>query len=111
MFSADRVEDLIEAGCRDRVYRGAVWSVGDLADTGAGGAVGVLDPAQPDRPMLPDTVFDVASLTKVLAVWASIGVQVTEGDLRLHRRLDSFWPEVEGQARSATTVTLRGPLG
>lgn len=38
------------------------------------GATGVLDPDEPDVPMRRDTVFDAANLTKVLAVWSSIGL-------------------------------------
>ncbi|QNE18227.1 beta-lactamase family protein [Kribbella qitaiheensis] len=104
MFSVDRVEELLEAGYRSRVYPGAVWSVGDTDWTSVGGSVGVVDPTQPDQPMLPDTVFDVASLTKVLTVWASIGVQATAGELRLPSRLDSFWPEAEGHPVGQATV-------
>ncbi|MFB6724840.1 serine hydrolase domain-containing protein [Kribbella sp. NPDC056345] len=104
MFSTDRVEELLEAGYRDQAYPGAVWSVGDLDGVQGAGVVGVLDPAQPDDPMLPDTVFDVASLTKVLAVWASIGAQVTAGELRLDQRLDGFWPEVAGHPLGQVTA-------
>lgn len=71
--STDRIHQLLADGVRDQVYPGAVWAVGDAAGTRASGAVGVLDPAKPDEPMLPDTVFDVASLTKILAVWSTIG--------------------------------------
>jgi CubicO group peptidase (beta-lactamase class C family) len=66
--------------------------------------------------MLQDTVFDVASLTKVLAVWPSIGALVDAGDLTLDRRLATFWPEVEGQpagqvtARQLLTLTAGMPL-
>jgi CubicO group peptidase (beta-lactamase class C family) len=96
MISTDRVEELLDAGYRNRTYPGAVWSVGDVDGTVIGGVVGVLDPDRPDQPMRPDTVFDVASLTKVLAVWASIGAQVTAGELLLDQRLDSFWPDAAG---------------
>lgn len=104
MFSTDRVEDLLEAGHSNRAFPGAVWSVGDVNNTIGGGVVGVLDPDQPDQPMRPDTVFDVASLTKVLAVWASIGALVTAGDLRLDQRLAPFWPEVEGHPLGQVTA-------
>jgi CubicO group peptidase (beta-lactamase class C family) len=93
MISTDHVAELLEAGCRDRVYPGAVWSVGDVDGTTAGGTAGVLDPDRPDQPMRHDTVFDVASLTKVLAVWASIGALTGTNQLMPDRRLESFWPE------------------
>lgn len=96
MLSTDRVEDLLEAGQRNRVYPGAVWSIGDVNKTLGGGVVGLLDPDRHDQPMRQDTVFDVASLTKVLAVWSSIGALATAGELQLDHRLESFWPEVAG---------------
>ncbi|MFI5736148.1 serine hydrolase domain-containing protein [Kribbella sp. NPDC051587] len=104
MISADDVVELLDAGCRDRVFPGAVWRIGDVDGASVGGAVGVLDPERPDQPMRDDTVFDVASLTKVLAVWASIGVLTAAEQLVLDRRLDSFWPDVAGYELGQVTA-------
>ncbi|MGW4159129.1 serine hydrolase domain-containing protein [Streptomyces sp. NPDC004788] len=89
-----RIEQLLQDGVRDRVYPGAVWAVGNASGTTASGAVGLLDPTRPDEPMRLDTVFDIASLTKIVAVWAVIGTLVEEGKLQLHTPLGTFWPEV-----------------
>ncbi|MEV8018088.1 serine hydrolase domain-containing protein [Streptomyces sp. NPDC086554] len=98
------IEQLLGEGVRDKVYPGAVWAVGDAAGIHASGATGVLDPSEPDTPMRPDTVFDAASLTKILAVWTSIGALWDEGKLDLDAPLGTFWPEVDGHPLGITTA-------
>jgi CubicO group peptidase (beta-lactamase class C family) len=92
----DRISRLVGEGVRDKVYPGAVWAVGDPSGNMAIGAPGVLDPDRPDEPMRHDTVFDVAGLTEILAVWSSIGSLVEDGKLHLDEQLGDFWSEVSG---------------
>ncbi|MER8186971.1 serine hydrolase domain-containing protein [Kitasatospora sp. NPDC094015] len=114
--STTRIRKLLADGVHDRAYPGAVWAVGDATGTHASGTVGVLDPAQPDEPMRADTVFDVASLTKILAVWSTIGALWQDGLLPLDEPLGVFWPEVTGHplgratARNLLTHTAGVPL-
>ncbi|MEU2871585.1 serine hydrolase domain-containing protein [Streptomyces olivoreticuli] len=114
--STDRIKQLVADGVRDKVYPGAVWAIGDAASMKAGGTAGVLDPAEPGDPMRPDTVFDVASLTKILAVWSTIGALQEDGSLPLDEPLEGFWPEVTGYplgqvtARQLLTHTAGVPL-
>ncbi|SHN34342.1 Beta-lactamase [Streptomyces yunnanensis] len=98
------IDKLLHNGVRDNVYPGAVWAIGDAAGTKANGAVGCLDPMQPDHPMRLDTIFDVASLAKILAVWASIGTLVEDGKLQLDQSLGGFWSEVEGRPLGQVTA-------
>ncbi|QHC26263.1 serine hydrolase domain-containing protein [Streptomyces sp. GS7] len=100
----DSIDKLLHNGVRDNVYPGAVWAIGDATGTQANGAIGLLDPTQPDQPMRLDTIFDVASLTKILAVWASIGTLVEDGKLQLNEPLGNFWPEVTGHQLSEVTT-------
>ncbi len=102
--SAARIEDLLQTGVREEVYPGAVWAVGDADGVRASGAVGLLDPDRPDEPMRLDTVFDVASLTKILAVWSTIGTLAEEGKLALHAPLGTFWHEVAGHPLARATA-------
>ncbi|MFF2576373.1 serine hydrolase domain-containing protein [Streptomyces goshikiensis] len=102
--TTDRIEDLLQTGVRDEVYPGAVWAVGDADGIQASGAVGLLDPERPDEPMRLDTVFDVASLTKILAVWSTVGTLVEEGKLQLHTPLGTFWDEVAGHPLAQATA-------
>ena len=115
-LDTDRIHQLLHDGTRDKVYPGAVWAIGDSQGTQASGTVGVLDPARPDQPMWPGTVFDVASLTKILAVWSTIGTLVEGAKLQLDTPLGDFWSEVAGHplakvtARHLLTHTAGVPL-
>ena len=100
----NRIEQLLNEGVRDKVYPGAVWAVGDAAGTSAHGTTGVLDPDEPDTPMRRDTVFDAASLTKVIADWSSIGALWEEGKLDLDVPLNDFWTEVADHPLGAVTA-------
>ncbi len=99
-----RIEQLLQDGVRDRVYPGAAWAVGNAEGTTASGVVGLLDPTAPDEPMRLDTVFDIASLTKIVAVWSVIGTLVEEGKLQLHTPLGTFWPEVTNHPLAQVTT-------
>lgn len=103
-YDSDHIETLLDEGVRDKVYPGAVWAVGDATGIRAQGATGVLDPDEPDVPMRTDTVFDAASLTKILAVWSSIGALWEDGTLDLDQPLGTFWPEVTGHPLGVVTT-------
>lgn len=103
-FDTDRIHQLLDDGVRDKVYPGAVWALGDADGTTASGAVGLLDPSEPDKPMRLDTVFDIASLTKILAVWSTIGTLIEAGKLQLDAPLGTFWPEVKSHPLGAVTA-------
>ncbi|MGV9881695.1 serine hydrolase domain-containing protein [Streptomyces sp. NPDC003006] len=102
--STDHIEQLLAEGVRNKVYPGAVWAVGDAAGIQAQGATGALDPNEPHASMQPDTVFDAASLTKILAVWSSIGALWEDGKLDLTAPLGTYWPEVAGHPLGTTTA-------
>ncbi|MYV98199.1 serine hydrolase domain-containing protein [Streptomyces sp. SID3343] len=105
MTDSVRIERLVHDGVRDRVYPGAVWAIGDADGARAHGTAGLLDPAEPDTAMRPDTLFDIASLTKVIAVWATIGALWEDDRLPLDEPLGTLWPEVTGH--DLGTVTTR----
>ncbi|MFD3468121.1 serine hydrolase domain-containing protein [Streptomyces sp. NPDC058682] len=75
-----------------------------LALSPAAASVGLVNPDHPDEPMRLDTVFDVASLTKILAGWSTIGTLVEEGKLQLHTPLGTFWDEVAGHPLTRATA-------
>jgi CubicO group peptidase (beta-lactamase class C family) len=84
---------LLQAGVDDHVYPGAAWAVGDAEQTRLSGAAGLLDPADPAQPMTTGTIFDVASLTKIMAVWAGIGMLWETGKLALEDTLAALIPD------------------
>ncbi|MFD8563125.1 serine hydrolase [Streptosporangium canum] len=83
---------LLQRGVDERVFPGAVWAVGGRGEAVLRGAAGVLDPDQPTEPMSLTTVFDVASLTKIMAVWASAGILWEQGYLDLDEPLGVLIP-------------------
>ncbi|MGA5442207.1 serine hydrolase domain-containing protein [Streptomyces griseoincarnatus] len=103
-YRTDRIGALLDEGVRNKVYPGAVWAVGDTAGIRASGVTGVLDPDEPGVKMQPDTVFDAASLTKILAVWSSIGALWEDSRLDLDAPLGTIWPEVTGHPLGAVTA-------
>lgn len=103
-YRTDRIEALLDEGVRNKVYPGAVWAVGDAVGIRASGVTGVLDPDEPHVKMRPDTVFDAASLTKILAVWSSIGALWEDSVLDLDAPLGTLWHEVTGHPLGAVTA-------
>ncbi|MEW1699108.1 serine hydrolase domain-containing protein [Streptomyces sp. NPDC091278] len=101
---SDPFERLLGDAARAGVYPGAAWAVGDADGVLTEGAVGVLDPSHPGEPVRPDTLFDVASLTKILAVWAVIGTLVDAGKLDLTAPLGTYWPETAGRPLAGATA-------
>ena len=63
-----------------------------------------LEPAR--EAMTADTIFDVASLTKIVATATSIMILVERGKLRLSDPLSSYIPEIKGEGRERVTIEL-----
>jgi uncharacterized protein YbbC (DUF1343 family)/CubicO group peptidase (beta-lactamase class C family) len=58
------------------------------------------------EPMTPDTIFDLASLTKVVATATSIMLLVERGKVRLADPLSQYIPEIKGEGRDRITIEL-----
>ena len=58
------------------------------------------------EPMTPDTIFDLASLTKVVATATSIMILVERGKVRLSDPLSQYIPEIKGEGRERITIEL-----
>jgi len=56
--------------------------------------------------MTADTIFDVASLTKVVATATSIMILVERGKIRLSDPLSNYIPEITGQGKERITLEL-----
>src|SRR4030095_13934807 len=56
--------------------------------------------------MTADTVFDLASLTKVVATATSIMILVERGRVRLNDPLSKYIPEIKGEGRERITIEL-----
>lgn len=58
----------------------------------------------PPRPMTPDAVFDVASLTKVVATTPAVLQLMEQGRLQLEAPVARYWPEFKGHGKERITV-------
>ncbi len=56
--------------------------------------------------MTTDTIFDVASLTKIVATATSIMILVERGKIRLSDPLSNYIPEITGQGKERITLEL-----
>ncbi len=64
----------------------------------------VIEPAR--EPMTADTIFDVASLTKIVATATSIMMLVERGQVGLNDPVSKYIPELNGQGRERITIEL-----
>jgi CubicO group peptidase (beta-lactamase class C family) len=87
----------------DSAYPGAVVAVGRhgrLALLAAAGHYGVDDP----RPVDPATIYDLASLTKVVGLTTACLLLVDEGKLDLDAPVRTYLPEFQGTDKDRVTI-------
>jgi uncharacterized protein YbbC (DUF1343 family)/CubicO group peptidase (beta-lactamase class C family) len=58
----------------------------------------------PPQPMTPETVFDIASLTKVVATTPAVLQLVEQGRLQLDAPVNRYWPAFKGHGKDRITV-------
>jgi CubicO group peptidase (beta-lactamase class C family) len=56
------------------------------------------------EPMTEDTIFDAASMTKVVACAPAVMLLVERGRVKLEERVQTYLPEFKGQGKEAITV-------
>lgn len=99
-----RMDHVIETSIEKKELPGAVVLVarhGRIAWRKAYGARAV----EPQREiMTADTIFDLASLTKIVATATSIMILIEQGNLRLSDPVVQFIPEIKGGGRDAITI-------
>jgi CubicO group peptidase (beta-lactamase class C family) len=86
------VEDAFKEAVGAGVFPGAVLVVGKGAEIVFEGAFGFRSLVPGKTPMQPDTIFDLASLTKPLATAPAIMLLVGEKKIRLDDRITRFFP-------------------
>ena len=59
---------------------------------------------RPVEPMTLDTIFDLASLTKVVATTTSVMMLIEEGKIRLNDRVATFIPGFERYGKGDITI-------
>jgi CubicO group peptidase (beta-lactamase class C family) len=100
----EQVDAVVRGGLERRLYSATAYALAQAAEVTAIRAFGWLgDPGE--RPVVLDSLFDLASLTKPVATAASLLALVEDGALHLGEAVSRFLP-VEGQDPLAG-VTLR----
>lgn len=87
----------------DSAYPGAVVAVGRhgrLVLLSAAGHYGIDDP----RPVDPATIYDIASLTKVIGLTTACMILVDEGRLDLDAPVRAYVPEFRGPLKEGVTI-------
>lgn len=100
----ERIDDAVARAIAEREVLGAVVLVARRGKIGYLKAFGQRAVAPRSEAMTTDTIFDAASLTKVLATAPSILLLVERGDLRLDDRVRRYLPEFIGAGKDAITV-------
>jgi CubicO group peptidase (beta-lactamase class C family) len=99
----DQLTALVQAGVQEHVFPGAAWAMGSLHGSVAG-AAGRLTPDPASAAMQVDTLFDIASLTKIISIWSLMGKLVKQKRLSLDSRLAEVLPGTAGYALGPITI-------
>ena len=100
----ENVDALVQGFIDRKAFPGAVVAVGRgdaLVHLKAYGKVTYDEGA---RPMTTDTIFDLASLTKVIATTSMAMMLVDEGRLDLDRKVSDYFPTFSGGSKGLITV-------
>ena len=100
----DAIEPLIQTAIAEKKLPGAVVLVGMGPRTLYHAAIGRRTVVPTPEPMTPDTIFDVASLTKVVATTTSVMILIDEGKIGLDDRVASFIRGFERHGKESITV-------
>ncbi len=98
--AAAALQRSVEAGA----FPGAVFAVGHRRRLVGLGAVGKMSYDEDALPMPVDALFDLASLTKVLATTPVAMRAVERGNLRLDYPVEALVPEFQGTGKSSVTI-------
>jgi uncharacterized protein YbbC (DUF1343 family)/CubicO group peptidase (beta-lactamase class C family) len=100
----DAIEPLVLQAISEKKLPGAVVLIGRGDLTLYQKAIGNRAVAPGAEPMTVDTIFDLASLTKVVATTTSVMILVEEGKIRLSDRVASFIPGFERYGKGEITI-------
>ncbi len=100
----DAIEPVVREAIAEKKLPGAVVLVGRGERILYQKAIGNRALAPAAEPMTLDTIFDLASLTKVVATTTSVMILVEQGKVRLSDRVASYIPGFERYGKADITV-------
>lgn len=99
-----RIDSLVAEAIREKKLPGAVVLAGRKGRVVYQKAFGNRAVVPAVEPMTPDTIFDLASLTKVVATTTSVMMLVEEGRLRLGDRVSAYIPGFGRYGKNEITI-------
>ena len=99
-----QIDNLVNADIKDKKLPGAVVLVGHKGKIVFRKAYGNRSLVPTVEPMTVDTIFDLASLTKVVATTTSIMILVEQGKLRLSDPIGKYIPEIQDEQVKRVTI-------
>lgn len=99
-----RIDDAVRVAIEHKELPGAVVLVARKGKIVLRRAYGMraLEPQR--EPMTPDTIFDLASLTKVVATTTCAMILIERGQLRLNDPVVKYLPKLKGDGRDQITI-------
>lgn len=101
-YDWSEVRDIIKSGIKENTLPGGVLLIGNKKEVLLDEAFGSIDKTQPVNALA--TIYDVASLTKVVATTTSIMLLEEQGKLSLHDRVSKYYPEFVGSQKENVTI-------
>ena len=98
------IESVVQAAIRAGKCPGAVVLAGHEGKVIYRRAFGERSLVPHKAPMTTDTIFDLASLTKVIATTPAVMQLVEQGRIRLQDPVTEYWPEFKANGKEAITV-------
>jgi uncharacterized protein YbbC (DUF1343 family)/CubicO group peptidase (beta-lactamase class C family) len=100
----NQIDALVEQDIRDKKLPGAVVLIGHKGKIVFRKAYGNRSLVPTVEKMTVDTIFDVASLTKVVATTTSVMKLIEDGKLRLNDTIGKFIPEIKDEQIKRITI-------
>src|SRR6478735_12225085 len=100
----NQIDALVEQDIKDKKLPGAVVLVGHKGKIVFRKAYGNRSLVPTVEPMTVDTIFDMASLTKVVATTTSVMILVEQGKLRLSDTIGKYIPEIQDDQVKRVTI-------
>ena len=104
MSRADSITPFLQEAVREGVFPGAVLFVRSHGEVVYHHAVGHMGHPPYDCPVLTETIYDLASLTKPLATTTAILCLLQDGQLDLDQPVQEWISEWESTSYQATTI-------
>ncbi len=99
LVRSDSIDCVMKGAIASRLVSGGVIVVGDSSENLISRTYGRVSAADGALPVMPDTIFDLASLTKVIATAPAIMKLADEGNLNLLDPVGKWFPEFIGKGK------------